>query len=156
MTAPHKLERRTGTRRWPRCPITAGRWSRAATPSPRRFVFSDFNEAFGWMTRIAMVAEHMNHHPEWFNVYKTVEVTLTTHDVGGLSNLDVALGVQDGPHGGVAEKRVFRVGNLRFPSFSSKENEAPPQMTSSKRPVAHSPGFSICRCVTTPSSATSA
>jgi 4a-hydroxytetrahydrobiopterin dehydratase len=57
----------------------------------KRFVFGDFNDAFGWMTRIAMVAEHMNHHPEWFNVYKTVEVTLTTHDVDGLSNLDVAL-----------------------------------------------------------------
>jgi 4a-hydroxytetrahydrobiopterin dehydratase len=57
----------------------------------KRYVFSDFNEAFGWMTRIALVAEHMNHHPEWFNVYKTVEVTLTTHDVGGISNLDVAL-----------------------------------------------------------------
>jgi len=57
----------------------------------KRFVFSDFNAAFGWMTRIAMVAEHMNHHPEWFNVYKTVDVTLTTHDVDGLSNLDVAL-----------------------------------------------------------------
>jgi 4a-hydroxytetrahydrobiopterin dehydratase len=57
----------------------------------KRFVFGDFNEAFGWMTRIALVAEHMNHHPEWFNVYKTVDVTLTTHDVGGLSNLDVAL-----------------------------------------------------------------
>jgi 4a-hydroxytetrahydrobiopterin dehydratase len=57
----------------------------------KRFVFDDFNEAFGWMTRVALVAEHMNHHPEWFNVYKTVEVTLATHDVGGLSNLDVAM-----------------------------------------------------------------
>lgn len=57
----------------------------------KRFVFGDFNEAFGWMTRVALVAEHMNHHPEWFNVYKTVDVTLATHDVGGLSNLDVAL-----------------------------------------------------------------
>jgi 4a-hydroxytetrahydrobiopterin dehydratase len=57
----------------------------------KRFAFGDFNEAFGWMTRVALVAEHMNHHPEWFNVYKTVEVTLTTHDVGGISNLDVAL-----------------------------------------------------------------
>lgn len=57
----------------------------------KRFVFGDFNEAFGWMTRVAMVAEHMNHHPEWSNVYKTVDVTLSTHDVGGLSNLDVAL-----------------------------------------------------------------
>ena len=57
----------------------------------KRFVFGDFNEAFGWMTRVALVAEQMNHHPEWFNVYKTVEVTLATHDVGGLSNLDVAM-----------------------------------------------------------------
>jgi 4a-hydroxytetrahydrobiopterin dehydratase len=57
----------------------------------KRFVFSDFNEAFGWMTRVALIAEHMNHHPEWFNVYKTVEVTLATHDVDGISNLDVAL-----------------------------------------------------------------
>jgi 4a-hydroxytetrahydrobiopterin dehydratase len=57
----------------------------------KRFVFGDFNEAFGWMTRVAMVAEHMNHHPEWFNVYKTVDVTLTTHDVGGISQFDVAL-----------------------------------------------------------------
>ena len=57
----------------------------------KRFVFGDFNAAFGWMTRVAMVAEHMNHHPEWSNVYKTVDVTLTTHDVGGISNLDVAL-----------------------------------------------------------------
>ena len=57
----------------------------------KRFVFRDFNAAFGWMTRVAMVAEQMNHHPEWFNVYKTVEVTLATHDVGGLSGLDVEL-----------------------------------------------------------------
>jgi 4a-hydroxytetrahydrobiopterin dehydratase len=57
----------------------------------KRFVFGDFNAAFGWMTRVAMVAEHMNHHPEWFNVYKTVDVTLTTHDLDGISNLDVAL-----------------------------------------------------------------
>ncbi|MBC6436870.1 MAG: 4a-hydroxytetrahydrobiopterin dehydratase [Rhodobacteraceae bacterium] len=55
------------------------------------FVFADFNEAFGWMTRVALMAENMNHHPEWFNVYKTVEVTLSTHDVGGLSTLDIAL-----------------------------------------------------------------
>ncbi|MDG3041319.1 4a-hydroxytetrahydrobiopterin dehydratase [Roseicyclus marinus] len=57
----------------------------------KRFVFKDFNEAFGWMTRAALVAEKMNHHPEWFNVYKTVEVTLSTHDVGGLSDLDAKL-----------------------------------------------------------------
>ena len=57
----------------------------------KTFVFDDFIAAFGWMTRVALVAEHMMHHPEWHNVYKTVEVTLTTHDFDGLSNLDVAL-----------------------------------------------------------------
>ena len=57
----------------------------------KRFVFRDFNEAFGWMTRIALVAEKMDHHPEWSNVYKTVEVTLSTHDAGGLTELDVKL-----------------------------------------------------------------
>ncbi len=57
----------------------------------KTFTFKNFNEAFGWMSRVAMVAEKMDHHPEWFNVYKTVEVTLATHDVGGLSSLDVKL-----------------------------------------------------------------
>ena len=57
----------------------------------RVFTFADFNEAFGFMTRIAMVAEQMDHHPEWFNVYKTVDVTLSTHDAGGVTELDVAL-----------------------------------------------------------------
>lgn len=57
----------------------------------RKFVFQDFNEAFGFMSRAALVAEKMDHHPEWFNVYKTVEVTLSTHDAGGLTELDVKL-----------------------------------------------------------------
>lgn len=57
----------------------------------KEFVFANFIEAFGWMTRAALVAEKLNHHPEWFNVYKTVTVTLSTHDVGGLSELDVRL-----------------------------------------------------------------
>ncbi len=57
----------------------------------RTFVFKDFNEAFGFMARAALVAEKMDHHPEWFNVYKTVEVTLSTHDAGGLTALDVEL-----------------------------------------------------------------
>ncbi|RMA43566.1 4a-hydroxytetrahydrobiopterin dehydratase [Rhodophyticola porphyridii] len=57
----------------------------------KTFTFGDFNEAFGWMTRVALIAEHMNHHPEWSNVYKTVKVTLSTHDVGGLSALDIAM-----------------------------------------------------------------
>jgi 4a-hydroxytetrahydrobiopterin dehydratase len=57
----------------------------------KTYVFSDFNAAFGFMTRAALVAEKMNHHPEWFNVYKTVQVTLSTHDAGGVTELDIAL-----------------------------------------------------------------
>jgi 4a-hydroxytetrahydrobiopterin dehydratase len=57
----------------------------------KTFAFADFNAAFGFMTRCALVAERMDHHPEWFNVYKTVEVTLTTHDAGGLTGRDIAL-----------------------------------------------------------------
>lgn len=57
----------------------------------RIFHFEDFNEAFGFMTRIAIQAEKMNHHPEWFNVYNRVEITLTTHDADGLSERDVAM-----------------------------------------------------------------
>jgi len=57
----------------------------------KKFVFRDFNQAFGFMARVALVAEKMDHHPEWFNVYKTVEVTLSTHDAGGLTELDVKL-----------------------------------------------------------------
>ena len=59
--------------------------------SQKKFVFKDFNEAFGFMTRAALIAEKMDHHPEWFNVYKTVEVTLSTHDAGGVTGLDVQL-----------------------------------------------------------------
>jgi 4a-hydroxytetrahydrobiopterin dehydratase len=57
----------------------------------RTFTFTDFNQAFGFMARVALVAEKMNHHPEWSNVYKTVSVTLTTHDAGGVSERDLAL-----------------------------------------------------------------
>ena len=57
----------------------------------KQFVFKDFVEAFGWMTKAAIIAEGMNHHPEWSNVYKTVHVVLTTHDVDGVSELDVIL-----------------------------------------------------------------
>src|ERR1700719_1379494 len=57
----------------------------------KKFVFEDFNEAFGFMTRAALVAKKLDHHPEWFNVYKNVEVTLSTHDAGGLTELDVKL-----------------------------------------------------------------
>jgi 4a-hydroxytetrahydrobiopterin dehydratase len=57
----------------------------------RRFVFKDFVEAFGFMARVALTAEKMDHHPEWSNVYKTVDVTLSTHDSGGVTEKDIAL-----------------------------------------------------------------
>jgi len=57
----------------------------------KTFVFKDFSAAFGFMARVALVAEKLDHHPEWTNVYKTVEVTLSTHDAGGLTERDVKL-----------------------------------------------------------------
>lgn len=57
----------------------------------RSFKFKDFNAAFAFMTRSALLAEKLDHHPEWFNVYNTVEVTLSTHDAGGLSDKDVRM-----------------------------------------------------------------
>ncbi|MBO9451860.1 4a-hydroxytetrahydrobiopterin dehydratase [Tropicibacter sp. R16_0] len=57
----------------------------------KTFIFDNFVEAFGWMTRVAIWAEKWNHHPEWSNVYRTVEVVLTTHDVDGVSSLDAKL-----------------------------------------------------------------
>ena len=57
----------------------------------KTFTFQDFNEAFGFMTRVAIKADKMDHHPEWFNVYNRVEVTLSTHDCQGLSMNDVQL-----------------------------------------------------------------
>lgn len=57
----------------------------------KTFQFTDFNAAFGFMTRVAMAAEKADHHPEWFNVYNRVEITLATHDAGGVTDKDVAL-----------------------------------------------------------------
>lgn len=57
----------------------------------KTYTFKDFNEAFGWMSRIALAAEKADHHPEWFNVYKTVIVQLTTHEAGGVSERDIKL-----------------------------------------------------------------
>jgi 4a-hydroxytetrahydrobiopterin dehydratase len=57
----------------------------------RSFKFKDFNAAFGFMTRAALISEQMNHHPEWFNVWNRVDVTLSTHDAGGLTERDLKL-----------------------------------------------------------------
>lgn len=57
----------------------------------KTFEFADFVEAWGWMARVALWAEKLNHHPEWLNVYRTVEVTLSTHDADGLTELDIKL-----------------------------------------------------------------
>ncbi len=65
--------------------------SREGKAIERTFTFADFNEAFGFMTRVALLADKQDHHPEWFNVYNRVEITLTTHDAGGLSARDVKL-----------------------------------------------------------------
>lgn len=68
-------------------------WTKSADGKAleKTFKFANFVEAFGFMTRAAIHAEKLNHHPEWFNVYNRVEVKLTTHDTGGLSELDVKL-----------------------------------------------------------------
>ncbi len=57
----------------------------------RTYTFSDFNQAFGFMTRVALIAEKMDHHPDWTNVYKTVSVSLSTHDAGGVTERDLTL-----------------------------------------------------------------
>ncbi|WP_425994409.1 4a-hydroxytetrahydrobiopterin dehydratase [Caulobacter sp. DWR1-3-2b1] len=72
-------------------------WSAAPDSAPHRdaivktFKFADFNAAFGFMTRVALMADKLDHHPEWFNVYNRVEVLLTTHDADGVTELDLAL-----------------------------------------------------------------
>lgn len=73
--------------------LAAAGWSKTDDRDAitKTYKFKNFVEAFGFMTRAALIAEKMNHHPEWFNVYNRVDVTLTTHDAGGLSDLDVAL-----------------------------------------------------------------
>ncbi len=57
----------------------------------KQFRFADFNSAFGWMSRVALMAEKLDHHPEWLNVYGRVDVTLSTHDAGGVTELDIQL-----------------------------------------------------------------
>ena len=70
------------------------KWRQASDPRPaieRNLIFKDFNAAFGFMTRVALMADKMDHHPEWSNVYNRVEVVLTTHDAGGVTELDMKM-----------------------------------------------------------------
>lgn len=85
-------ERLTGADRTSALAELSG-WSEVAGRDAiaKTFTFADFSEAFGFMTRVALAAEKADHHPEWRNVYKTVEVVLSTHDAGGLTKRDVAL-----------------------------------------------------------------
>jgi 4a-hydroxytetrahydrobiopterin dehydratase len=79
-------ERRAAMKKLPEWKKVRGRDAIART-----FTFADFSEAFGFMARAALEAEKMNHHPEWSNVYKRVEVTLSTHDAGGVTERDIRL-----------------------------------------------------------------
>jgi len=69
-------------------------WKLDGNKLRREFAFSDFVAAFGFMTRVALLAEKADHHPEWFNVYNKVRIELTTHDAGGLSERDFELATQ--------------------------------------------------------------
>ncbi|SAL99627.1 hypothetical protein [Absidia glauca] len=74
-------------------PLLSSGWSMVDNRDAiiKKYQFTDFNQAFGFMTRVALKADKMDHHPEWFNVYNRVEITLSTHDCGGLSTRDVDL-----------------------------------------------------------------
>ena len=87
MTRPVKIGAEAALKRLPGWAKVAG--DRDAIS--RTFKFKDFNAAFGFMTRVALMADKLDHHPEWFNVYNRVEVTLTTHDADGVTESDVAL-----------------------------------------------------------------
>lgn len=75
---------------------TAPGWALSADGKSirRTFEFTDFSQAFGFMARAALAAEKLDHHPDWSNVYKTVDVTLSTHDAGGLTDLDFKLATE--------------------------------------------------------------
>ena len=72
-------------------PAQLPKWTVAGGTLQRELRFADFSEAFGFMARVALAAEALGHHPEWSNVWNRVTIALTTHDTGGLSNLDVEL-----------------------------------------------------------------
>ena len=89
-SAPKKLERAEAAELLRQLPSWNFNDERGGTIT-REFLFHDFAQAFGFMSQVAVLAEKQNHHPEWFNVYNRVAVTLTTHDVGGVSTNDIAM-----------------------------------------------------------------
>ena len=89
MTRPKRLS--TAAQAEALATLTGRKLAQGREAISKRFVIRDFSEAFGWMTRVALLAEAANHHPEWSNVYRTVDLTLATHDAGGLTELDVKL-----------------------------------------------------------------
>lgn len=86
MSRPEKIGAAAALKQLPRWRAADGR-----DAISRSYRFADFNTAFGFMTRVALMAEKLDHHPEWFNVYNRVEVTLATHDADGVTELDVRL-----------------------------------------------------------------
>ncbi|KAG8228105.1 hypothetical protein J437_LFUL000107 [Ladona fulva] len=74
-------------------PLTSAGWTMVENRDAiyKEYLFKDFNQAFGFMTRVALLADKMDHHPEWFNVYNKVQITLSSHDVNGLSKRDIKL-----------------------------------------------------------------
>lgn len=84
---PLRPTKMSGTERHTRVKSLKG-WSIQKGKLHKEYAFDDFNEAFGFMSRVALIAEKMNHHPEWSNVWNKVVIDLTTHDAGGISELD--------------------------------------------------------------------
>jgi 4a-hydroxytetrahydrobiopterin dehydratase len=80
-----------GHRRESLAAIPEWNWDEARDAITRRLTFRDFSEAFAFMTRVALLAEKSDHHPEWSNVWNRVDILLTTHDAGGLSQRDIAM-----------------------------------------------------------------
>jgi 4a-hydroxytetrahydrobiopterin dehydratase len=90
MTRPAKLSTAAADTRLSTLPG----WTRQGEKLHRTFTFRDFSEAFGFMARVALVAEKLNHHPDWANAWNRVTVDLTTHDAGGLTELDFRLAAE--------------------------------------------------------------
>ena len=92
-SSPKRIKLSEGDRDGSLGPLLASGWTmvEGRDAIKKKFTFSDFNEAWSFMSRVALRAEQLNHHPEWFNVYNSVDVTLSTHDCHGLSQRDITL-----------------------------------------------------------------